>query len=76
MDLNDIIFKFTDQKQGLQLRQGVVTATAAGSCSVAISGSSSSITLVKYLASYTPTTNDKVFMLIDGKDVLILGKLG
>jgi hypothetical protein len=76
MDLNDIIYKFTDQKQGLQLRQGVVSATASGSVSVQISGSTTAITLVKYLASYTPTVSDKVFMLIDGKDVLILGKLG
>lgn len=75
MELYDVLAKFNDTRQGLQLRQGVVTATAAGSISVQISGATTAITGIKYLASYSPTITDKVFLLIDGKDVLVLGKL-
>lgn len=76
MDIHGILQQVITQNQGLELAQGTVTATASGSVSVKIAASTTSISGIKYLSSYTPTVNDVVFMLIDGKDVLILGKCG
>lgn len=75
MDLHETMRHIFDQQQPLQMKQGVVTATASGSCSIKIAGATDAISGIKYLASYTPTTNDVVFMLITGKDILILGKI-
>lgn len=75
MELHDVIARLFDQQQPLQLRQGVVTATGGSSCSIKVAGATTAITGIKYLASYSPTTNDIVFMLITGKDILILGKV-
>lgn len=62
---------------GPQLRQGVVTATATGPNRVTIKlgGSTVAIAGVRYLASYSPTVNDTVFVLANGVDLLVLGKL-
>lgn len=76
MELHEIFKKIVNDQQNLELAQGVVTATASGSVSVKIAASTTAISGIKYLSSYTPTVNDVVFMLIDGKDVLILGKRG
>ncbi len=76
MDLHEIFKEIGAQQQPMQLTQGVVSATAAGSVSVRIAGATTPVTGIKYLSSYSPTTNDVVFMLVNGNDVLILGKRG
>lgn len=76
MDLHEVFKQIGIQQQPMQLTQGVVSATAAGSCSVKIAGATDAVTGIKYLSSYTPVTNDVVFMLINGSDVLILGRRG
>lgn len=76
MELHEVFKKIAIDQQNLEMAQGVVTATTTGSVSVKINGSTTAISGIKYLSSYTPAINDVVFMLIDGKDVLILGKRG
>jgi len=76
MDLHEVFKQIGAQQQPMQLTQGVVSATAAGSVSVRIAGATDAVTGIKYLSSYSPTVSDVVFMLVNGNDVLILGKLG
>jgi len=59
----------------LQLRKGQVTAIAAPTVTVTLGGSSTAIAGVSHLASYSPTVNDIVFVLVDGPSLLVLGKL-
>lgn len=62
-------------ERGLRLRQGKVSSIQTGSVTITIGGSTATVAGVKYLASYSPTTNDAVWMLSDGRNVIILGKL-
>jgi hypothetical protein len=62
----------------VRLRQGIVTATAAGqpaTVTVKLGGSTTTISGIRYLSSYTATTNDTVWILQAGADLLVLGKL-
>ena len=43
--------------------------------SIEISGSSTSVTGVRYLSSYTPTVADVVVMIINNGDIVVLGEL-
>lgn len=43
--------------------------------SVEISGSSTSVTGVRYLSSYTPTVSDVVVMIVNNGDIVVLGEL-
>jgi len=43
--------------------------------SVAISGSSTSVTGVRYLSSYIPTVSDIVILLVNKGDIFVLGTL-
>lgn len=55
--------------------QGVVTAVTSPTVTVRIDGATTTIPNVKRLASYTPSVNDTVEVLIDDTDIIILGKL-
>lgn len=59
----------------LQLRKGQVSAVSAPTVTITLGGSTTTIAGVSYLASYTPTVNDVVFVLVDGPSLLVLGKL-
>lgn len=60
----------------VRLRQGVVDTVDAGSATVdvTVGGSSTVITDVNYLDSYTPTAGDTVWILSNGPDLLVIGK--
>jgi len=77
MDFVDIIKKIIDQNVRISIHYGKVTAVAVSpnSISVRLSGSSTAVTGVKYLASYSPTVNDVVVCLVNKGDVLVLGEL-
>lgn len=66
-----------DPRKRLRLRQGVVTATATvpNRVTLTIGGSTDTVTDVRYLASYSPTIADTVWLLQNGTDLLVLGKL-
>jgi len=60
----------------VQWRQATVTATPGGGViTITLGGSSTAITGVKYLSSYSPTVNDIVQVLMAGPDLIVLGKL-
>ena len=77
MELGTILGKIIDGNTSLFLRYGVVSAVTTGPnrVSVKISGSTTAITGVRYLASYSPTTSDVVVCLLNDSDLIVLGKL-
>jgi hypothetical protein len=75
LDLQRIVGDFKESPQGVRLRFGQVSASAVGSCSITVAGSSTVVAGVSHLSSYTPVVSDTVVLLTDGVDVLVLGKL-
>jgi len=77
MDFVDIIKKIIDQNVRISICYGVVTATnvSPNSVDIELSGSSTSVTDVRYLASYSPSVSDVVVCLVNKGDVLVLGDL-
>lgn len=75
LDLQRIVGDFKESPASLRLRFGQVTASAVGSVTVTVAGSSTAVADVSYLSSYTPVVNDTVVMLTDGIDLLVLGKM-
>lgn len=59
----------------LRLRQGVVVSLDGTTLTVTIGGSDTSVSGIKYLASYTPRENDAVWLATDGRDWMVIGKL-
>jgi hypothetical protein len=62
----------------LRLRQAKVTAVASNldSVTVQIAGdTTTSVSGVKFLNSYSPAVNDAVWLVTDGKDLFIIGAL-
>ncbi len=60
----------------LRLRQAkVVTVNVSpATLDVQIAGSANTLPRVKYLSSYSPTANDKVWLISFGADLLVIGK--
>jgi len=78
MDFTDVVAKIVAQNARLDIAQAEVTSVVAGppaTVSVKISGDTTVITGIRYLSSYSPSTSDKVFCLINKGDILVLGKL-
>lgn len=78
MDFTDVVTKIVNQNARLDLKQAVVTVVSAGppaTVTIQISGDTTAISGIRYLASYTPTVTDKVFCLINKGDILVLGEL-
>ena len=77
MDFAQIVKSIANQNNKLSIHFGVVTARTSGNTriSVEISGSSTSVTGVRYLSSYTPTVADVVVMIINNGDIVVLGEL-
>ncbi len=77
MAIGNLVNKVIDNKQRMFIHFGVVTARTSGNTriSVTISGSSTAITGIRYLSSYTPTVNDVVVCLFYDNDIIVLGKL-
>jgi flagellar basal body rod protein FlgC len=64
----------TFRRRQLIMRRGQITATAASTVSVRLGDDTSSISGVARLASYTPTVNDWVWVLMWDGDAIVLGK--
>jgi hypothetical protein len=77
MDFVNIIQKIIDQNVRFSMCFGVVTATfnSPPRVSVKLSGSTTAVTDVKYIHSYSPQVNDVVICLVNKGDVVILGNL-
>ena len=77
MDLGNVLNKIIKNNQQIFIHFGVVTARTAVNTriSLTISGSTTAITGVRYLASYTPTVGDVVVCLFNDRDIIVLGKL-
>jgi hypothetical protein len=77
MEFVDVIRQIIDQSVRLSIHYGKVTATSNSpkSVSVKLSGSTTAITGVRYLHSYSPQVNDIVVCIVDKGNVFILGDL-
>ena len=77
MEFADIIKSIASQNNRVAIHYGKVTALTNTNTriSVQVSGSSTAITGVRFLSSYTPTVNDIVLLLINKGDIVALGKL-
>ena len=60
----------------VKLRQGVIQSVQTSSVTLTIGGSATAVSGVKYLSSYSPTVGDTVWLATDGRDWLVIGKLG
>lgn len=59
----------------LRRRQAVVQSVQTGSVTIRLGASTVDITGVRYLASYSPVAGDTVWVLVDGPDLLIFGRV-
>jgi hypothetical protein len=77
MDIGQILGKIVEGKITFGLRFGVITARTNTNTrvSLTLSGSTTAITGIRYLASYTPTVSDVVVCLVNDNDVIVIGKL-
>ena len=77
MDFADIVKSIADQNNRMAIHYGQVTARTSGNTriSVLVSGSSTAITGIRYLSSYTPTVSDIAVLLVNKGDIIALGKL-
>ena len=77
MEFADIVKSIANQTNRVAIHYGSVTALTSGNTriSVLVSGSSTAITSVRYLSSYTPTVADVVVLLVNKGDIIALGKL-
>lgn len=78
MEIGNALKSIIAQNTKLSFHQGVVTAigTSPNSVTINLSGGTDTISGVRYLASYTPTVSDVVFLIINNNDIVVLGKLG
>ena len=77
-DIKDLVAALQDSAPdpAVKLRQGVIQSVQTGSVTLTIGGSSVSVSGVKYLSSYVPVGGDTVWMATDGRDWIVIGKLG
>jgi hypothetical protein len=77
MDFADIIKGIADQSNRVAIHYGKVTAKTDGNTkiTVLISGSSTPITGVRHLHSYSPNVDDTVVLLVNKGDIIALGDL-
>jgi hypothetical protein len=77
MDIGQLLGTIVKNNQSIFIRYGVVTARTASNTriSVQISGATTAVTGIRYLASYTPTVADVVVCLFNDNDLIVLGKL-
>lgn len=75
MDLRRLVADFAQPGQSMRMRSGVVVSDEVGTVTITVAGSTVEIPGIRHLDSYAPTAGDTVFMLTDGFDILILGKL-
>ncbi len=77
MDISQVLNKIISNNQKTFIHYGVVTAltTSPSRISVQVSGATTAITGVRYLASYTPTVADVVVCLFYDNDIIVIGEL-
>ena len=77
MDFADIVRTIADQSNRIAIHYGKVTAKTNGNTriSVLVSGSSTAVTGIRYLHSYSPQVDDIVVLLVNKGDIIALGDL-
>ncbi len=77
MEISQVLNKIISNNQKTFIHFGVVTAltTSPSRISLKVSGATTAITGVRYLASYTPTVADIVVCLFYENDIIVLGEL-
>lgn len=73
MDMFEIVSALRGQDSQIRVRIGTVTSTSP--FTVSIGGSSTGLTGLSRLSSYSPTVSDRILCLANGTDVIVLGKL-
>ena len=77
MEIGSLLQKIVEQNLTFGMHFAVVSAVTTGPSRVSIklSGATTAITGIRYLASYTPLVNDVVVCLTNSTDIIVLGKL-
>lgn len=73
LDLQRIVRDFAPGDNPIRVRFGQVTAVGGSTVTVKVGGSTTPVSGVKYLKSYTPVLNETVVLMTDGLDVFVLG---
>ena len=78
MELSDVLEKIVNKNVPVSIHYGVVQSYSSGpkTISLTLAGGTDTLTGVRHLSSYaSPTTSDVVIVLINRKDMVVLGKL-
>jgi hypothetical protein len=78
MDVGTLLSEIVNSDIRTEFHWGVITnvvTSPAHSVSLTLSGSSTVLSGIKYLKSYSPSISDVVLVLISRKDMVVLGEL-
>jgi hypothetical protein len=75
MDLRTKAAIIAGERGGLRLRQAVVVSAVGNVVTLKIAGSDAEISGVVCLAHVSPAPSDVVWLLTDGLDLLVIGKI-
>lgn len=78
MQLGDILSNIVNQQIKTGYAFAIVTAhttSAPKTCTIKLSGSTETISGIRYMSHYSPTDTDVVLVAILEKDLIIFGKL-
>lgn len=77
MEFSTIIKGLVEQNSRIAIHQAVVQASVVGppaTLTIRLSGDTTDLTGIRYLASYKPKVNDVVFCIINAGDIFVIGK--
>lgn len=77
-DVGSYLGKFVDSRIRTDFHWAEVVSSVSSpvhSCTIKLSGSTTPISGVRYLKSYTPSTSDIVLCVVVRGDIIILGEL-
>jgi len=75
MEFIEELRKIINSQIRISFHFGKVTDQSGGYITVLISGSTTPVTNIRYLDSYTPTVDDIVVLVVNRGDIFALGKL-
>lgn len=66
---------FSDAQEAPRLHYGTIVSVGSGTATITVSGGTTEITGVRYLADVTPSAGNVCVLLSQGGDILIIGTL-
>ena len=73
--VDQFIKSLTSNPESPRLHYGVIVSASAGTATITVSGGTTPVTGVRYLADVTPTAGNVCVLLSQGGDLLIIGTL-